>query len=79
MPNGAESPDGRSPQARGYVIASRVTSIGMQMALPPAIGWWVDRQLNTAPCFVVVGAVFGFVVALLELVRFAKENTGSKR
>jgi ATP synthase protein I len=66
--------DGRSPVARGYVLASRVTSIGMQMALPPLIGWWVDNQFNTSPWLLILGGIFGFSVSMLELVRLAKDG-----
>lgn len=69
--------DGRSAVARGYVLATRVTSIGMQMALPPLVGWWLDSQFNTGPWLVVVGAFLGFAVSMLELIRLAKD-TGSK-
>jgi F0F1-type ATP synthase assembly protein I len=51
----------------------------MQMAVPPAIGWWIDGQLNTAPWLLILGAVFGFTVSLFELVKFAKESAAPKR
>ena len=66
--------DGRSSVARGYVLASRVTSIGMQMALPPALGWWADNQFHTTPCLLFGGAILGFSVSILELLRFAKDS-----
>lgn len=69
--------DGRNAVARGYVIASRVTSIGMQMAIPPAIGWWADGKLNTAPWLLVLGTVMGFAVSLIEIVNLA--NASSKQ
>ena len=66
--------DGRSAVARGYVLATRVTSIGMQMAFPPLIGWWLDTQFNTVPWLLVIGAFLGFAVSMLELIRLAKES-----
>ncbi len=66
--------DGRNSVARGYVIATRVTSIGMQMAFPPLVGYWADAKFNTAPWFVILGAALGFSVSLLELIRFAKDS-----
>ena len=66
--------DGRSAVARGYVLATRVTSIGMQMAFPPLIGWWLDTKVGTGPWLLVVGAFLGFGVSMLELVRLAKES-----
>ena len=66
--------DGRNSVARGYVLATRVTSIGMQMAFPPLIGWWVDSKFNTAPWLLILGAAMGFGVSLLELIRLAKDS-----
>lgn len=66
--------DGRNATARGYVLANRVTSIGMQMALPPAIGWWADTKLKTAPWLLCLGAVLGFVMSLLQLIHLATES-----
>ncbi len=71
--------DGRNAVTRGYVLASRVTSIGMQMAIPPAIGWWADGRLNSTPWLLSLGAVVGFVVSLLELLKLAKDSDQSKR
>lgn len=70
--------DGRNSVTRGYVIATRVTSVAMQMAIPPAIGWWADKKFNTEPWLVCLGAVLGFAVSMLELIRLAKESDDSK-
>ena len=78
MSNSDDDRDGRSSVARGYVIASRITSIGMQMAAPPAIGWWADRKLNTAHWLLCLGAVLGFAVSMAELVRLGRESNDSK-
>ncbi|MFO1042648.1 MAG: AtpZ/AtpI family protein [Planctomycetaceae bacterium] len=66
--------DGRSSAARGYVLASRVTSISIQMALPPGVGWWLDERFSTSPWLMIVGVLLGFSVAMLELLKFAKEK-----
>jgi F0F1-type ATP synthase assembly protein I len=66
--------DGRNSLARGYVVASRVTSIGLQMAVPPTIGWWADGKLKTAPWLMILGTVLGFGVAMMELMALAKSS-----
>ena len=76
--NSEDDRDGRSAMARGYVVASRVTSIGIQMAIPPAIGWWADEKFKTSPWLVILGAVLGFVISMLELVKLAKDSNDSK-
>lgn len=78
MTNSDDDRDGRNAVARGYVIAMRVTSIGMQMALPPTIGWWLDGKFNTEPWLLILGAIIGFTVSMFELVRLAKDSEDSK-
>lgn len=71
--------DGRSAAARGYVLASRVMSISLQMALPPSCGWWLDNKFRTAPWFTIAGVVLGFTVSMLELLRLAKDSDDSEK
>ena len=78
MTNSDDDRDGRSAVARGYVLANRATSIGMQMALPPALGWWADSRFKTGPWLLILGAVIGFSVSLLELIRLSNENEDPK-
>jgi len=75
MANSDDDRDGRNPAARGYVLAMQVMSIGMHMAIPPGVGWWLDQRYSTAPWLTVVGVLFGFSMAMLELMKLAK---GSK-
>jgi ATP synthase protein I len=78
-----ESRDGRNSVARGYVLATKVSSIGMQMAFPALIGWWIDTKWETTPWFLMLGACLGFVISLLELIKFANDSgqkdNGQKR
>ena len=66
--------DGRNSVARGYVLANRATSIGMQMAVPPLIGWWADGKLHTEPWCLVAGATLGFAISMLEIIKLAKDS-----
>ena len=70
-----ENCDGRSATARGYVLASRASSIGLQMAIPTGVGWWVDSQWKTAPWFMIAGVCLGFLAAMLELVKLARDSS----
>lgn len=69
-----EDRDGRSAVARGYVLATRVTSISLQMALPPVVGWWIDGRCGSTPWFTIFGVVLGFTTSMRELLRLAKES-----
>ena len=52
----------------------RAMSIGIQMAAPPGVGWWLDQRYATAPWLTVVGVLLGFAMAMLELLKLAKES-----
>ncbi len=70
--------DGRHAMARGYVLASRVMSIGLQMVVPLGLGWWADSAWKTTPWCMILGTVVGFVVAMLELIHLAKESASAE-
>ena len=53
--------------------ASRVTSIAMEMALPPLLGSWLDRRWGTGYTLLIVGGVLGFVLGIMHLVRLAAD------
>ena len=61
-----------SPLSTGLQWASAITTIGLEMALPPLFGAWVDRQYATSPLWTVVLAVLGFVVAMRHLWEMSK-------
>ena len=71
--------DGRSAMARGYVLASRVMSIGFQMIIPVGVGWWADSAWNTSPWLMLLGVVLGFVVSMMELMQLARESAPPKK
>lgn len=49
--------------------ASQVTTIGLEMALPPAGGWWLDERWGTEPWLLIAGAVLGFAAGMLHLLQ----------
>lgn len=52
--------------------ASRVTSIALEMVVPPVLGLWIDEKLGTGFVFVSLGAVLGFCTGMLSLLKMAK-------
>jgi F0F1-type ATP synthase assembly protein I len=44
------------------------------MAIPAGLGLWGDSVWKTAPWFTIAGIVLGFVVAMFELVKLAKDS-----
>lgn len=64
--------DRRSSIAIGMYWASRISSIGFQMAVPPLAGWWVDGRWGTAPWLLIVGAGFGFLSGMLAILKLSR-------
>lgn len=54
--------------------AYRVTSLGLEFALPALGGYWVDRWTGWGPGGLLVGAVAGFSVGMMHLIQIAREG-----
>ena len=61
------------------MLAGRVMSVGIQMALPPAVGWWLDQRFATTPWLTLLGVALGFSSGLWELLKLAKDSEDSSR
>jgi len=64
----------RSPYAVGYEWSVRISTIGLEMALPPVFGMWLDSKCGTLVLFTLLGAVFGMTTALIHLIRIGKNQ-----
>lgn len=51
---------------------SRVTTISLEMVLPAAAGYWVDRRLGTNLVFLVAGAIIGFATGIWHLLKLSR-------
>lgn len=60
---------------------SRASSVAMQFAIPPGIGYWVDTRYDCEPIGVCIGAVIGFASGLIQLMNLVKrmENADRRR
>ena len=65
----------RSPYAVGYELSVRVTTIALEMALPPVFGIWLDSKCGTVILFTVLGAVLGMTTALIHLIQLGKDSS----
>jgi F0F1-type ATP synthase assembly protein I len=68
----------RSPMAIAIEWSARLTAIGMEMALPAAAGYWLDRRIGTSPAFVALGAILGFSAGMLHLLQIARQQGPQK-
>jgi F0F1-type ATP synthase assembly protein I len=72
-------PDDRSPMAVALEWTSRITAIGLEMALPAGGGFWLDRRFQTTPIFSAAGALLGFAVGFYHLLQIARRESAKKR
>ena len=58
-------------------ILLRYSSVGMEFILTIGLllagGVWLDRRLGSMPAFTLAGVALGFVVALVRLIREARQ------
>ena len=69
-----DTPDDRSPFAAALEWSTRLTAIGLEMALPAGGGYWLDHRIDTAPVFVILGAMLGFATGMFHLLQIAKQQ-----
>lgn len=58
----------------GVRWATRVTSIGLEFALPPLLGGYLDRRWGLGSALTIVGALFGFLAGMIHLLAIARED-----
>lgn len=63
----------RSPLSVGLALASRLSTLGFEFALPPLFGHFLDRRLGSAPAGLLVGMILGFTVGIMHILRFARD------
>lgn len=66
-------PDDRSPLAQALAWSSRITAVSLEMVLPGALGYWIDRKLGTGLVFLVVGVAAGMAGGLTHLIRMTSD------
>lgn len=68
----------RSALAAGFDWAARITSIGLEFALPALLGVGIDRWRGGGRAATLGGAVLGFCVGMVHLIRIASENPSDR-
>jgi hypothetical protein len=68
-------PESRTPLSVGVQWASRITTVGLEFALPPLAGAYLDRYWSLKPLATILGVLIGFGVGMLCILRIAREGT----
>ncbi len=58
-----------SPIALGYIWASRILTVCLEMVVPGVLGLWVDSRLATSPAFTLVGFGGGLILGVWHLLK----------
>jgi len=67
--------DLRSPQAKAYQWASKITTISLEMVVPGVLGYFVlDRYLGTKFVFCLLGFAAGMSFGIWHLVQFTSSE-----
>jgi F0F1-type ATP synthase assembly protein I len=56
--------------------AARITTIGLEFALPALLGLGLDRWWKTTPWLTLVGAFLGLAIGMMQVLRLATELAG---
>jgi ATP synthase protein I len=70
-------PEPDSVVSLGVRWATRVTSIGLEFALPPLLGGYLDRRWGSGSLLTIVGALVGFLSGMVHRLALAREEAGS--
>jgi ATP synthase protein I len=59
--------------------STRITTLGFELAIPAALGYWLDLKWGTAPWLLIAGASLGFLSFMTHLLQIAKDMGRPKR
>jgi ATP synthase protein I len=67
----------RSIASTGAYWATRITSVGLEFALPPMGGGYLDRRWGTGSLLTILGAILGFLMGMIHLLTIAREASAT--
>jgi hypothetical protein len=74
-----QQPESRSALSIGLDWGARITTIGLEFALPALVGFGLDRRWNTTPWMTIAGALLGVAIGMSHVIRLASQLPGSAR
>jgi F0F1-type ATP synthase assembly protein I len=72
----SQKSDGRSALSIGMDWSARITTIGLEFALPACLGFGLDRWWATSPWLTVIGAFLGLGIGMMHVIRLGSSLPG---
>ena len=73
-----DRPDPPDAMSAGITWASRITAVGLEFALPPLGGLWLDKYWSLGPLGVIAGAALGFTAGMVHLLQISRDGAGPR-
>lgn len=70
--NGQTKPAGGVSWRQALGTVGLALAIPWMIAVPTLIGWWLDEKYATAPVWLIVGLVVGFLTTALDIYKLMK-------
>ncbi|MDR1485329.1 MAG: AtpZ/AtpI family protein [Planctomycetaceae bacterium] len=67
------APNNNNSISETYVIAAKISGIGVEMVVPVLLGVGLDYLLGTVAIFAITGAIFGTALAFTQLIKISKK------
>ena len=65
---------GDSPLAKGYMWATVIMTMALELALPILLGIYVDYKLGTKCFFLILGVFLGFFAMIVNFIKLVKSK-----
>lgn len=70
--DGSTKPEGGISWRQAMGTVGLALAIPWMIAVPALIGWWLDGKYATAPLWLIVGLVLGFLTTALDIYKLLK-------
>ncbi|MDR0391635.1 MAG: AtpZ/AtpI family protein [Planctomycetaceae bacterium] len=71
--NKNHTPNNNSSISETYLIAARISGIGVEMVVPVLLGVGLDYWLGTVVIFAIIGAICGTILAFRQLIKISNK------
>lgn len=68
--SGSSNPN---PVGAAYRWVNQITSIGLELAVPFAVGYWLDQKWGYFPALTILGALLGGYLAIRGFIQLVRD------